>query len=63
MSNPEPTISIETGHALYQEGADFMKYRTIKILKAELERHRKGSSGYATVELLLNKVLELPSVA
>lgn len=62
MSERENLISVETGHALYQEGADYMKFRTLNILKEELARHRKGSSGYATVEQLLNKVLELPSV-
>ena len=58
----EQMVSVETANALYAEGGDYMKYRTIEILKAELEKHRKGSSGYATVEQLLNKVLELQSV-
>lgn len=58
----EQMVSVETANALYAEGGDYMKYRAIQILKAELERHRKGSSGYATVESLLNKVLELQSV-
>lgn len=62
MSERDQLISVETGHALYQEGADYMKFRTLNILKEELERHRKGSSGHATVEQLLNKVLELQSV-
>ena len=62
MSNQENKISVETGHALYQEGGDYFKYRTLVILKEELARHRKGSSGHATVEQLLNKVLELQVV-
>ena len=62
MSNPELQISVETGHELYAEGADYMKLRVINIIKAELERHRKGSSGYATVDLLLTRVQELKNV-
>jgi hypothetical protein len=62
MTDREKLISVETGHALYQEGGDYMKFRTLNILKEELARHRKGSSGYATVESLLNKVLELQVV-
>lgn len=58
----EQMVSIETANALYAEGGDYMKYRTLNILKEELTRHRKGSSGYATIEQLLNKVLELQSV-
>jgi hypothetical protein len=58
----EQMVTISTANALYQEGGDYMKHRTIQILEAELERHRKGSSGYATVEHLLEKVLELQSV-
>ena len=53
-------VPIETANALYQEGGDYMKARVLRALKAELERHRKGSSGYATVEQLIEKVLEIP---
>jgi hypothetical protein len=62
MSERENLISVETGHALYQEGADYMKFRTLKLLEAELARHRKGSSGHAIVEMLKSQVLELQSV-
>jgi hypothetical protein len=62
MSEPIDNTNYQLANAMYQEGGDYMKARTIRILKAELERHRKGSSGYATVEQLLNKVLELQSV-
>ena len=58
----EMKVSVAVSNAMYQEGGDFMKYRVIQILKAELERHRKGSSGYSTVEQLLERVLELQSV-
>jgi hypothetical protein len=58
----EQQVSIETANALYQEGGDYFKHRTLVILKEELARHRKGSSGHATVEMLLNKVLELQVV-
>ena len=61
MSEPIK-VSIETANELYVEGADYMKHRTLNILGAELARHRKGSSGYATVESLIRKVLELQSV-
>jgi len=57
----EMKVSVAVSNAMYQEGGDFMKYRVIQILKAELERHRKGSSGHATVNHLLEKVLELPN--
>ena len=62
MTEPEQMIHASTGLALYQEGGDYFKYRTLVILKEELARHRKGSSGHATVEMLLNKVLELQVV-
>ena len=62
MSNPIDNTNYDLANAMYQEGGDYMKARTIRILKAELDKHRKGSSGYATVENLLNQILELQSV-
>jgi hypothetical protein len=62
MSNPIDNTNYQLANAMYQEGGDYMKARVLQLLRLELERHRKGSSGYATVESLLNKVLELQSV-
>jgi hypothetical protein len=62
MNEQENKRLVALVDSMYQEGADYMKFRTLNILKEELARHRKGSSGHATVESLLNKVLELQSV-
>ena len=62
MSEPIDNTNYQLANAMYQEGGDYMKARTIQIIKTELERHRKGSSGYSTVEQLLERVLELQSV-
>jgi len=57
----ELKVSAETANKLYEEGNEYMRFRVLHILQKELEKHRKGSSGYATVESLIQKVSELPA--
>ncbi len=57
----EIKVTIATANLLYREGGEYMKVRVLKILNKELERHRKGSSGHATIESLIEKVVVLPT--
>ena len=56
-----PKVTVETANALYAEGGEYMKYRTLTLLRAEAERHRKGSSGRALIDSFITRILELPN--
>ena len=61
MSEPVDNTNYQLANDMYKEGGDYMKIRTLYILKEELTRHRKGSSGHATLETLIEKVSLLPN--
>ena len=60
MSEPIDNTNYQLANELYFEGGVYMKARVMKILITEQERHRKGSSGRATLDQLISRVMELP---